>query len=184
MKEETGKNIECLNRFLPYILLQLVWGIHIMYEALSTCRSFLPCMGTRRIFLLWECDVFQGSCISCDGRNDAKDYAHIRSAMKILMFSDSEHWDISKLLAAILHLGNIEFEGKLRVVCVCPFLELNGKGLKVLPPSICLHINKWTGLEGQADKIPWKSNLWLHCPLLWKASYYYLVRLSDVHGYK
>ncbi|XP_032846433.2 unconventional myosin-VIIb isoform X2 [Tyto alba] len=51
-----------------------------------------------------------GNCMSCDGRNDAKDYAHIRSAMKILMFSDSENWDISKLLAAILHLGNIEFE--------------------------------------------------------------------------
>uniref|UniRef100_A0A8B9N279 Myosin VIIB n=1 Tax=Accipiter nisus TaxID=211598 RepID=A0A8B9N279_9AVES len=54
-----------------------------------------------------------GNCMSCDSRNDAKDYAHIRSAMKILMFSDSEHWDISKLLAAILHLGNVEFEGKL-----------------------------------------------------------------------
>ncbi|GAB0193427.1 unconventional myosin-VIIb [Grus japonensis] len=51
-----------------------------------------------------------GNCMSCDGRNDAKDYAHIRSAMKILMFSDSEYWDISKLLAAILHLGNVEFE--------------------------------------------------------------------------
>ncbi|NWQ78989.1 MYO7B protein, partial [Columbina picui] len=51
-----------------------------------------------------------GNCMSCDSRNDAKDYAHIRSAMKILMFSDSEHWDISKMLAAILHLGNVEFE--------------------------------------------------------------------------
>ncbi|KAL9845021.1 LOW QUALITY PROTEIN: unconventional myosin-VIIb-like [Geothlypis trichas] len=51
-----------------------------------------------------------GHCTSCDSRNDAKDYAHIRSAMKILMFSDSEHWDISKLLAAILHLGNVEFQ--------------------------------------------------------------------------
>uniref|UniRef100_A0A674ITT3 Myosin VIIB n=1 Tax=Terrapene triunguis TaxID=2587831 RepID=A0A674ITT3_9SAUR len=51
-----------------------------------------------------------GDCTSCDGRNDAKEYAHIRSAMKVLMFSDSEHWDISKLLAAILHLGNVEFE--------------------------------------------------------------------------
>ncbi|KAH0623885.1 hypothetical protein JD844_007070 [Phrynosoma platyrhinos] len=51
-----------------------------------------------------------GDCTSCEGRNDAKEYAHIRSAMKILMFSDSEHWDISKLLAAILHLGNVEFE--------------------------------------------------------------------------
>lgn len=56
--------------------------------------------------------------MSCDSRNDAKDYAHIRSAMKILMFSDSEHWDISKLLAAILHLGNVEFEGKQHCLCL------------------------------------------------------------------
>uniref|UniRef100_A0A8D0EH34 Myosin VIIB n=1 Tax=Strix occidentalis caurina TaxID=311401 RepID=A0A8D0EH34_STROC len=62
-----------------------------------------------------------GNCMSCDGRNDAKDYAHIRSAMKILMFSDSENWDISKLLAAILHLGNVEFEGKLSTVCASSF---------------------------------------------------------------
>lgn len=56
--------------------------------------------------------ALQGKCTSCEGRDDTKEYAHIRSAMKILMFSDSEHWDISKLLAAILHLGNVEFEGK------------------------------------------------------------------------
>lgn len=55
--------------------------------------------------------VLQGNCTSCEGLNDAKDYAHIRSAMKILMFSDSENWDLSKLLAAILHLGNVEFMG-------------------------------------------------------------------------
>ncbi|XP_032261983.1 unconventional myosin-VIIb [Phoca vitulina] len=51
----------------------------------------------------------QGNCTSCEGVNDAKDYAHVRSAMKILMFSDSENWDLSKLLAAILHLGNVKF---------------------------------------------------------------------------
>ncbi|XP_029790630.1 unconventional myosin-VIIb [Suricata suricatta] len=50
-----------------------------------------------------------GNCTSCESLNDAKDYAHVRSAMKILMFSDSENWDLSKLLAAILHLGNVEF---------------------------------------------------------------------------
>nr|XP_020822854.1 unconventional myosin-VIIb isoform X1 [Phascolarctos cinereus] len=50
-----------------------------------------------------------GHCTSCEGRNDVKDYASLRSAMKVLMFSDSENWDISKLLAAILHLGNVEF---------------------------------------------------------------------------
>ncbi|ELW62208.1 Myosin-VIIb [Tupaia chinensis] len=50
-----------------------------------------------------------GNCTSCEGLNDAKEYAHVRSAMKILLFSDSENWDLSKLLAAILHLGNVEF---------------------------------------------------------------------------
>ncbi|MBZ3889845.1 Unconventional myosin-VIIb, partial [Sciurus carolinensis] len=50
-----------------------------------------------------------GNCTSCEGLSDTKDYAHVRSAMKILQFSDSENWDISKLLAAILHLGNVEF---------------------------------------------------------------------------
>ncbi|XP_047300394.1 unconventional myosin-VIIb isoform X4 [Homo sapiens] len=50
-----------------------------------------------------------GNCTSCEGLNDAKDYAHIRSAMKILQFSDSESWDVIKLLAAILHLGNVGF---------------------------------------------------------------------------
>ncbi|XP_029141653.1 unconventional myosin-VIIb [Protobothrops mucrosquamatus] len=55
-----------------------------------------------------------GKCTFCEGRNDATEYAHICSAMKILMFSDSEQWNISKFLAAILHLGNVTFEG---VVC-------------------------------------------------------------------
>ncbi|XP_074071029.1 unconventional myosin-VIIb [Macrotis lagotis] len=50
-----------------------------------------------------------GQCTYCEGRNDVKDYASLRSAMKVLMFSDSENWDISKLLASILHLGNVEF---------------------------------------------------------------------------
>ena len=31
---------------------------------------------------------------------------------QVLMFSDQETFDIMKLLAAILHLGNVEFEGK------------------------------------------------------------------------
>lgn len=55
--------------------------------------------------------ILQGNCTSCEGLNDAKDYAQVRSAMKILMFSDSENWDLSKLLAAILHLGNVKFMG-------------------------------------------------------------------------
>ncbi|XP_069069852.1 unconventional myosin-VIIb [Pleurodeles waltl] len=52
-----------------------------------------------------------GGCTSCEGRNDAKDYIYIRSAMKVLLFSESEQWEISQLLASILHLGNVKFQG-------------------------------------------------------------------------
>ncbi|XP_075425742.1 unconventional myosin-VIIb isoform X2 [Ascaphus truei] len=52
-----------------------------------------------------------GNCTTCDGRNDAKSYAEVRSAMKVLLFSEMEQHDISSLLAAILHLGNLDFQG-------------------------------------------------------------------------
>ncbi|XP_070700920.1 unconventional myosin-VIIb-like [Pempheris klunzingeri] len=52
----------------------------------------------------------KGGCIVCAGRDDAADYKCIRSAMKILTFSESQCQDILKLLAAILHLGNVCFE--------------------------------------------------------------------------
>ncbi|KAL6104146.1 uncharacterized protein ACO6RY_13928 [Pungitius sinensis] len=52
----------------------------------------------------------KGGDVKCEGRDDAKDYKIIRSAMKILTFSDSQCQEILKLLAAILHLGNICFE--------------------------------------------------------------------------
>lgn len=47
----------------------------------------------------------------CDGRDDQKEYSNIRSAMKVLMFTDTENWEISKLLASILHMGNLRYEG-------------------------------------------------------------------------
>lgn len=55
--------------------------------------------------------LFQGGSITCEGRDDAREFADIRSAMKVLMFSDSEVWEIMKVLAAILHLGNVKFKG-------------------------------------------------------------------------
>uniref|UniRef100_UPI0037E7D6D8 unconventional myosin-VIIb n=1 Tax=Semicossyphus pulcher TaxID=241346 RepID=UPI0037E7D6D8 len=51
-----------------------------------------------------------GNCTSCEGRDDVREYAHFRSALKILMFTENDSWEISKLLAAILHLGNVNFE--------------------------------------------------------------------------
>ncbi|XP_054934667.1 unconventional myosin-VIIb isoform X1 [Physeter macrocephalus] len=81
---------------------------HIFYcmlMGMSAEERSLLCLGTPSEYHY----LTMGNCTSCEGLNDAKDYAHVRSAMKILMFSDSDNWDLSKLLAAILHLGNVEF---------------------------------------------------------------------------
>ncbi|XP_069752500.1 unconventional myosin-VIIa-like [Narcine bancroftii] len=51
-----------------------------------------------------------GNCTSYTGQDDAGHYADICSAMKILTFTDNEQWEINKLLAAILHLGNLKFQ--------------------------------------------------------------------------
>ncbi|XP_025078690.1 myosin-VIIa-like isoform X2 [Pomacea canaliculata] len=53
--------------------------------------------------------LIQGGSIACEGRDDIKDFADIRSAMKVLMFSDAEVWEVFKILAALLHLGNVRY---------------------------------------------------------------------------
>lgn len=63
-------------------------------------------------FLTHVTTPHQGNCTSCDGRDDVKEFAHFESALKILTFTENDLWEISKLLAAILHLGNVDFEGK------------------------------------------------------------------------
>ena len=53
-----------------------------------------------------------GGSVICEGRDDAAEFADIRSAMKVLMMSDQEIWDILKILAALLHMGNVKYKGK------------------------------------------------------------------------
>jgi myosin-7 len=48
--------------------------------------------------------------LTCDGRDDAAEFADVRSAMKVLNFSDEEVLNIIRLLAAILHLGNVKYK--------------------------------------------------------------------------
>lgn len=54
----------------------------------------------------------QGKCTSCEGRDDPMEYSHLCSALKVLMFSEDDSWEIFKLLAAVLHLGNVKIEGQ------------------------------------------------------------------------
>uniref|UniRef100_A0A1I8GD03 Myosin VIIa n=1 Tax=Macrostomum lignano TaxID=282301 RepID=A0A1I8GD03_9PLAT len=53
--------------------------------------------------------LVQGGDVCVDGRDDAMEYAGIKSAMKVLNFSDGDSLDIHGLLAAILHLGNVRY---------------------------------------------------------------------------
>ncbi|XP_034941710.1 myosin-VIIa-like [Chelonus insularis] len=50
------------------------------------------------------------SSTECKTRNDAKEFADCRAAMKVLNFNDEESWNIIKLLAAILHIGNMNYK--------------------------------------------------------------------------
>lgn len=54
--------------------------------------------------------LIKGGSITCEGRDDAAEFSDIRSAMKVLLFSDQEIWEILKLLAALLHTGNIKYK--------------------------------------------------------------------------
>jgi len=47
----------------------------------------------------------------CEGRDDAKEFASIRSAMKVLTYSDEDIADVLRVLAALLHLGNLQHQG-------------------------------------------------------------------------
>lgn len=53
----------------------------------------------------------QGGCITCEGRDDGKEYAEITQAMRVLSFPQPEVDDVLKILAALLHIGNIKYKG-------------------------------------------------------------------------
>ena len=43
-------------------------------------------------------------------RDDGEEFATVRAAMKVLEMTDQEIWDILKVLAALLHMGNIKYK--------------------------------------------------------------------------
>ncbi|KAM6157817.1 unconventional myosin-VIIa isoform 1-T1 [Rhynchocyon petersi] len=99
----------------------------------------------KKLGLGQACDynyLAMGNCITCEGRDDSQEYANIRSAMKVLMFTDTENWEISKLLAAILHLGNLQYEARTFEnldaceVLFSPSLATAASLLEVNPPDL------------------------------------------------
>ncbi|KAJ8011282.1 hypothetical protein DPEC_G00056530 [Dallia pectoralis] len=85
---------------------------HIFYcmlAGITTEQRKTLCLGAASEFSY----LTGGDCIVCDGRDDAKDYARIRQALQILTFTETHCWDILKLLASLLHLGNVCFEASM-----------------------------------------------------------------------
>ncbi|UJR09223.1 hypothetical protein I4U23_013470 [Adineta vaga] len=81
--------------------------------------------------------------IYCDSRDDAKEWASIKSACKVLMFSDEELNDILRLLSAVLHLGNLRFQATTTqnmdtcVVANTNVLRIISKLLKIDENGLC-----------------------------------------------
>jgi len=53
--------------------------------------------------------LIQGGSVVCESRNDVEEFACVRSAMKVLAYNDEEIFNIWKILAALLHLGNVTY---------------------------------------------------------------------------
>jgi myosin I len=53
----------------------------------------------------------QSGCTTADGVDDAVEFREVREAMRTVGITDGEAREIFRVLAAILHIGNIRFEG-------------------------------------------------------------------------
>uniref|UniRef100_A0A3B3BM11 Myosin motor domain-containing protein n=1 Tax=Oryzias melastigma TaxID=30732 RepID=A0A3B3BM11_ORYME len=93
-----------------------------LLEKSRVCHQF-----TQKLFSFFWLHVIT---IIYNCRDDAKDFERIRSAMKTLTFTENQFQDILKLLAAMLHLGNITFEGEISSF----FFEKNANKERVTKP--------------------------------------------------
>ncbi|XP_074649564.1 unconventional myosin-XV-like [Tubulanus polymorphus] len=84
---------------------------HVFYEILTGMtdrqKTELGLSAAENYFYL-----NQGGSCSIETKNDEDDYRALQSAMQILNFTEDEQKTIYKILAAVLHMGNIFFRKK------------------------------------------------------------------------
>ncbi|XP_069916157.1 unconventional myosin-XV [Oryctolagus cuniculus] len=82
---------------------------HIFYELLAGLPAQL-----RQAFSLQEAETYyylnQGGNCEISGKSDAEDFRRLLAAMEVLGFSAEDQDSIFRILASILHLGNVYFE--------------------------------------------------------------------------
>ena len=86
-------------------------NFHIFYELLDglseTEKEKYGLLTAEKYFYL-----NQGNCTAIDGKDDAEDFRFLVGAMQVLGFTNEEQDIIYRLLASILHLGNVYFHRK------------------------------------------------------------------------
>ncbi|EFA78234.1 myosin IB [Heterostelium album PN500] len=83
-------------------------NFHIFYQLLAGASA-----QEKRDFVLSTPDSFyylnQSECYTVDGVDDAADYREVRDAMKVIGLSDEEQSILMRIVACVLHIGNIYF---------------------------------------------------------------------------
>lgn len=58
----------------------------------------------------------QSGCYTVEGVKDAEEFKHTKNGMSVVGISDHEQQEAFKLLAGILHVGNLTFRAKGRKI--------------------------------------------------------------------
>lgn len=94
---------------LPALQAKNERNYHIFYELLAGLPAQL-----RQAFSLQEAETYyylnQGGNCEILGKSDADDFRRLLAAMEVLGFSGEDQDSIFRILASILHLGNVYFE--------------------------------------------------------------------------
>lgn len=119
-----GANIKHYLLEKPRIVSQLADErvFHVFYEILAGFHEF-----EKEKYGLQSADKYfylnQGSLDEIEGKNDAKDFSFLISSFQVLGFTNEQQDTIFRILASVLHLGNIYFHRK--------FLKTGQEGVEI-----------------------------------------------------
>jgi len=88
---------------------------HVFYQVIAGMDLTTEwCKGMKKVLRLKDAEEFhylnQSGVTTVDGINDEKDYEEMAQAMDVLNMSEEEKRVAHVVVAAVLHLGNVEFE--------------------------------------------------------------------------
>ena len=119
-----GANIKHYLLEKPRIVSQLADErvFHVFYEILAGFTEI-----EKEKYGLQSADKYfylnQGSLDEIEGKNDAQDFSYLLSSFQVLGFTNEQQDTIFRILASVLHLGNIYFHRK--------FLKTGQEGVEI-----------------------------------------------------